>query len=396
MYQGEEEVKMKMTRFAMAVVLMLAVQVTVGCGDDGDSTDATKDVVETPEDVAGGEKDVPIEADVPVEADVPTEEDVSIEKDEGGQEALESELLLAYLEGENGDYINASAPHVVGAADVMADGLENWVILDTRSQDKYGPDGNGDWQIAPNGTPDYEDGHIDGAVLVEWNAAHAYAADNLSKDDKILVVCHTGQLAGHAVLVLNLLGYDAWSMKWGMSAWHSDFDLWSLKTSSDFAGQFVKDAAPAKPEAGDYPELSTGKATGEEILAARLEAVLAEGPRFIEIPDFMAAPEDFFVVNYWPEAEYLEPGHLAGSYQYTPLASLHSAADLATLPTDQTIVVYCYSGQHGSQVALWLTLLGYDARDLKFGTNGLMYDDMIKKQWPGETGSADYDYVSAE
>jgi len=84
-----------------------------------------------------------------------------------------------------------------------------------------------------------------------------------------------------------------------------------------------------------------------------------------------------------------------GSYQYTPKSSLHSAADLATLPTDKTIVIYCYSGQHGSQAALWLTLLGYDARDLKFGTNGMIYDIMIKKQWPGaDTGPAGYDYVT--
>jgi rhodanese-related sulfurtransferase len=39
----------------------------------------------------------------------------------------------------------------------------------------------------------------------------------------ILVVCYTGQSAGHAVVALRLSGYsDAKVLKWGMSGWRSD------------------------------------------------------------------------------------------------------------------------------------------------------------------------------
>jgi rhodanese-related sulfurtransferase len=367
---------MKKLGFVLVAVMFLSFAATSGCGGDDNKDDKTTEDITPTEDISG-EEDV---------AETP--------EDNTGGDASEFDILLTWLEGDNGDYINASAPKVVGAADVMAEGMDAWVILDTRSQDKYGPDENGDWKKEPNGIADYEDGHIAGATLVEWNAMHTYAAANLSMDDKILVACHTGHLAGHAVATLNLLGYDAYALKFGMSAWHTDFDVWSGKTASTYADQFVSDAT-AKPEAGDYPTLDTGKATGEEILMARMDAIFAESPRFIEIPDVMAAPEDYFIVNYWPEAEYTEVGHIPGSYQYTPLASLHSSADLATLPIDKTIVIYCYSGQHGSQVALWLTLLGYDARDLKFGTNGMIYDNMTKKQWSGaDTGPAGYDYVT--
>ena len=309
--------------------------------------------------------------------------------------ADEFEILITYLEGDNGNYINDAAPKVVNASDVMAEGLEEWHIIDIRGKDKYGPDGDGVWKKEPNGKPDYEDGHIAGATFVALADMKTYAETNLTADDKILVACHTGQGAGHAVLVLNLLGYDAYSLKWGMSSWHADFDIWSGKLSSDYAGQFVQDADTGKNEPGDYPTLTTGEATGEAILAARIDELLAGDPKFMVIPDLVSAPEDFYVVNYWPEEEYLAPGHFEGAHQYTPKSSLHTTADLATLPTDQTIAVYCYSGQHGSQVAAFLTLLGYDARDVKFGTNGMIFDQMIKKQWPGaEDGPQGYDYVT--
>jgi rhodanese-related sulfurtransferase len=63
--------------------------------------------------------------------------------------------------------------------------------------------------------------------------------------------------------------------------------------------------------------------------------------------------------------------------QYTPKESLKLAADLKTLPTNKTIVVYCYTGQTSSHLAAYLRLLGYDAKTLMFGTNGMIYDNMV-------------------
>ena len=97
----------------------------------------------------------------------------------------------------------------------------------------------------------------------------AFAAENLTGDEKILLACYTGHNAGHATLILNLLGYDAYSLKFGMSGWHKDFDLWTGHLGSDFVDSFVTDPAPEKPAAGAYPVLETGLETGAEILAAR-------------------------------------------------------------------------------------------------------------------------------
>lgn len=357
------------------LVLILALSLTA-CGSDSNSND-------DPTDVVGGEDT--IEGDVPEGADL-AEEDSVVEQ-------TEFELLTTYLEGEGGDYVNTAAPKIISAADVMAEGLGGWTIIDMRTGDKYGPDANGDWLKEANGVVDYDDGHIEGAVMAGLGDIPTWAAANLTGDEKILVVCYTGHNAGHGTLILNLLGYDAHSLKFGMSGWNEKFDLWTGHLGSDYMDTFVTDTAPEKPEAGAYPELETGMGSAGEILSARIDYLLANGPAYMNWTDLMAAPDDYFVVNYWGEEDYLGMGHFDGAYQYTPKASLSTATDLATLPTDMPIAVYCYSGQTGSQIAAFLTILGYEAYDVKFGTNAVIYDGMTSHKWT-EAAPAGYDVVT--
>jgi rhodanese-related sulfurtransferase len=76
---------------------------------------------------------------------------------------------------------------------------------------------------------------------------------------------------------------------------------------------------------------------------------------------------------------------------------MNLAADLKTLPTDKPVVVYCYTGQTSAFMAAYLRLLGYDAKSLKFGTNGMIYDKMIDHGemtvWNDEQIMG-YDYVN--
>jgi len=47
---------------------------------------------------------------------------------------------------------------------------------------------------------------------------------------------------------------------------------------------------------------------------------------------------------------------------------------LAGVPTDGTIVDYCYTGHTGQVSAVALKLLGYDVQNLKFGMMGWSSD----------------------
>ena len=97
------------------------------------------------------------------------------------------------------------SPKYITAADLnmkIAEG-EDMTIISCRSAD------------------DYAKGHIPGAVNIGLTAL----VDNLSKinpDAPVYVYCYTGHSAAQATALLQMLGYDAYSLKFGMCGWSSD------------------------------------------------------------------------------------------------------------------------------------------------------------------------------
>ncbi|MFC2029503.1 rhodanese-like domain-containing protein [Chloroflexota bacterium] len=64
--------------------------------------------------------------------------------------------------------------------------------------------------------------------------------------------------------------------------------------------------------------------------------------------------------------EVYDSAHIPGAV-WMDYKTLFTAENLAELPTDQQIVVYCYSGQTSSQVVSALNALGYDAYSMLYG-----------------------------
>lgn len=67
---------------------------------------------------------------------------------------------------------------------------------------------------------EYDSGHIPGSINNELKTL--FREPNLRKlpPDRQIVVCsNTGHSGAHAVALLNILGYDAVNLKWGMSGW---------------------------------------------------------------------------------------------------------------------------------------------------------------------------------
>ncbi len=70
-------------------------------------------------------------------------------------------------------------------------------------------------------TDDFNNGHIEGATHVDFGAVAV--PDNLKmlpKNKKIVVVCYTGNTAAQTTEILNMLGYDAVVLKYGMMGWN--------------------------------------------------------------------------------------------------------------------------------------------------------------------------------
>jgi rhodanese-related sulfurtransferase len=249
---------------------------------------------------------------------------------------------------------------------------------------------------------DYNLGHIANAhnVAMKDLLTHIEGVD-LTNYTKVAIVCYTGQTAGYATTLLRLMGYDkAFSMKWGMCAWHADFaSKWNtaIANGNAYASQFTA-TATEKGAAGEMPTLNTGKETGQEILEARVNTLLTEGftPATVTNQTVFGNLSGYYIVNYWPADQYADPGHIPGAMQYTPKASMKLDADLKTLPADKNIAVYCYTGQTSAFLAAYLRLLGYNAQTILYGTNAMIYDKMVEKQMTTWSASQimGYEYVA--
>ena len=67
---------------------------------------------------------------------------------------------------------------------------------------------------------EWEQGRIDGAVLVPLNGVMGGTESAvLTKDKPVIVVCKTGNRSEVATLMLRARGYDAENMEGGMEAW---------------------------------------------------------------------------------------------------------------------------------------------------------------------------------
>ncbi len=292
----------------------------------------------------------------------------------------ESEELIKYLEGTDGGYINNAVPAVISASAVYTDILAgaNIAIIDVRS------------------ATDFAVGHIQGAVNVATaDIVTYYKNNNLSTKTKVIVTCYTGQSAGLAVAALRLSGYsNVFSLKWGMCSWAYPSSWNSAKLYGQTTPITKEMTSNAKNTAGSLPTLSTGKTTGVEIFESRLATVLTEGFSVIGITreTIYANLSNYYIVNYWPVAQY-DQGHIEGAIQYEPKNDLKLATFIKTLPTNKTIVVYCYTGQTSAQVATYLRLLGYDAKSLQFGANRLFYDTVPASKWDEATEFMNYPVV---
>jgi rhodanese-related sulfurtransferase len=228
---------------------------------------------------------------------------------------------------------------------------------------------------------DYNIGHIPGAVK---STLGTIVADAAAADNPIVVVCYTGQTAGHAVVALRLSGFsDARVLMFGMASWHADFaGPWNSNIGDVGVGHtnWSTDVSEPTPETYAYPEINTTATDGAAILAERV-AVLTAGFNGIENTTVLDNPGDYFINNYWGIDDWEHYGHIEGAYRLNPL----SLENINHVNPERTIVTYCYTGQTSSMITAYLKVLGYDALSLLFGTNGMIHSVMESHQWTTET-----------
>ena len=69
----------------------------------------------------------------------------------------------------------------------------------------------------------YLKGHVPGAINIPWRTiAKEESLKMIPTDKPVIVYCYTGHTGQVASTVLNLLGYEAYNMKYGMMGWTDD------------------------------------------------------------------------------------------------------------------------------------------------------------------------------
>ncbi len=284
------------------------------------------------------------------------------------------EILTGYMDTNGMTLTDLLAGWII-APDSLVQVLDDHYIMDIRTSDKD-----------DNGTVDYYDGHVPGAV---FSSFANIVSDAALANHTIVVVCYTGQTAGHAVMALRLSGYtDAKVLKWGMSGWNSEFDLWTGNCAQLDHANWV--AAPGQTQDAntyDYPSLNVDGTIGEEILEQRVNQLINDGLKGVaDINDdsngVLDDPGLYFINNYWAADDVTTYGNIVGAYRINPLV-------LSNLDPDATIVTYCWTGQTSSMITAYLTVLGYNPKSLKFGANSMIYDDLTGHKW---SASMEYDY----
>jgi len=298
----------------------------------------------------------------------------------------DSKLLLDYL-NETGDYVNSREfPSLIKASVVFEELNKKNLIVDIRKQEFY------------------KKGHIKGAVNVDFKDIPEYFQSKIKpfEYDKIIVVCSTGQAASYTTSLLRLMGYgNVYAMRWGMSAWNKEAakEFWLKGLASKYETQ-LETKEIVKPSMGNLPDLKLAAQSGEAVLQTRIKQLFAEGIEKTEISadDVFQNPSNYFIINFERKDKY-DAGHIPGSMRYKPTGTLGIIDEMASIPADKKVVIYCGTGHNSGFVSAYLNLFGYQAQTLSYGNNGFMHNKMMKDKaalsWVPFTESdvADYPIV---
>jgi rhodanese-related sulfurtransferase len=255
------------------------------------------------------------------------------------------------------------------------------------------------WENLSDGDPDndpfvlsvrsaehYEIGHIPGAINIGWkNIAESENLAKLPTDQQIVVYCYTGHTGQIATTALNLLGYNAINLKFGMMGWTADDEVLATKRfgpDTDQRDYRVETEPNEATETYAFPELDTGGADDFEIVRIAVDNWLKNAEAPIISADAIwenlsdgDAENDPFILSV-RSAEHYALGHIPGAVNI-PWRALAKAENLAKLPTDRNIATYCYTGHTGQVATVVLGVLGYDASNIKYGMMGWTEDDEV-------------------
>ncbi|MFH0999254.1 MAG: rhodanese-like domain-containing protein [Bacteroidota bacterium] len=205
-------------------------------------------------------------------------------------------------------------------------------------------------------------GNIAGAYRILPLSLAGNEYQNLDPKKQIVTYCWTGQTSSMVTAFLNVLGYDAVSLKFGANSMiHSALEVnkW-VKSVETHAYPVVKTGAPANTTLHSY--LVANDLDLSDMLASW---VTTSTNVYTKQTDTDPA-NDFYIIDIRSAADY-NAGHIAGAVNSTLANVVATAANAG----GKQIVVTCYSGQTAAHAVIALRLSGYkNAMSMKWGMSG--------------------------
>ncbi len=277
-----------------------------------------------------------------------------------------------------------AADDILGAANgYFSGGTKHITAADLFDNLNDGDPTNDPYIISVRTQENYDKGHVPGAVWMDAKTLFtAGNLDTLPTDEQIVVYCDSGQVSSQIVSALNMLGFDAWSMKYGFCAWNSDPNAGSLcfdgathgsdyPTTTDPTAVVMMAYPPAVPLA------DTTQAAADAYFSGGAKNMLASD-LFDNLNDGDPSNDPFIISLRSPE-DY-EIGHIpmAVNMDYR---TMFTEGGMIAVPDNIPLVVYCYTGQDASAVVSALNILGYDATNLKWGMQGWTMDNNVRVKY---------------
>lgn len=207
---------------------------------------------------------------------------------------------------------------------------------------------------------DYAKGHLKGAVNMPFgNESLAKNLELIPNDVPVYVTCYTGQTASQTTSVLNIAGKPVKNIQSG----------WNLGISAVPGFEAYVDTEEVALPTDSYPvdaELKAAVANFFSTLASYAGTPTASQNVTAEyVKEIVDAEADGYFILDVRQAEDFAAGHIKGATNIPFGTGME--AGFADLPTDQKIIVTCYSGQTASQVVGVLRMLGLEAYNLQHG-----------------------------
>jgi rhodanese-related sulfurtransferase len=260
---------------------------------------------------------------------------------------------------------------------------------------------DGPYIISDRKPEDYATGHIPGAVNLP--ASVLFKPEKLAKlpkDSKIVPYCYTGHSGSQVAAMLNMCGYDATNLLWGIMGWTTNTTVANKQFSNPSTDLPTETTPNQLTGTYTFPAVNVTSLTSEwEIIRIACDNYATAGLKNIKAADLNALITDGDLSNdpiiiSVRKAEDYAKGHIPGAVNI-PFTSIAKKENLQKLDPDKQIVVYCYTGRSGSQATAILNTLGYDAINLLWGISGWTTDPVVAAKRFDPDTSPDYPFTTS-